>query len=335
MSNPLVFEDPSGESITLAIAAIAGAYFGGVSTNNGDFNPLDWDYGSADTYLGMAIGGLAGYAGASVGMSVGASAASAGATSVEAGFAGGAMGGMVSGGINGAGMTAIAGGDFGDIMGSMIKGSVMGAWSGALSGAVGAGIGKFTGVEGSGFKNAMYELGHSALKGGATGLAGGAMMAAMNQDATYLWKGAAIGAGFSTGMAGLKIGLMGPAFIPDPEKYGNLKNYGQVYRKRLLFAKGKGITLGRNVSLKLTENIKYNRYLIHHETAHLFQIDNMGTYSFYKRYLSELNKYYSSNWGMAKLYTTSGTLDYLADYRTFKKLGYYYHQWGTIQYSWP
>ena len=323
MNNPLVFEDPNGESITLAIAAIAGAYFGGVTTNNGNFNPLDWDYGSADTYLGMTVGAISGYAGASVGMSVGASAASAGATSFEAGFAAGAMGGMVSGGINGAGMTAIAGGDFDDIMGSMIKGSVMGAWSGALSGGVSAGIGKFTGVEGSGFKNAMYELGHSALKGGATGLAGGAMMAAMNQDASYLWKGAAIGAGFSAGMAGLKIGLMGTTIVPknvnkrfamDDRVYGINRYNRPCYRRGgLLKHFTPAITIGNNMMV----DVKYKkfdpawyRFTLAHERAHIYQQMEMGTFNFYKRILKEyiINPGYS-----LELYTDSNYLDYWAD----------------------
>jgi RHS repeat-associated protein len=304
LNNPLVYTDPSGEWLWLAI--VAGAYFGGVTANEGEFNPLDWDYTSADTYLGMGIGGLAGWAGASAGMSIGSSALAGGASGVEAGIAGGMIGGMASGGINGLGMTAIAGGDFNDIMSSMTQGMVMGAFSGALAGGVGAGIGTFTGVEGSGFKNAMFELGHSALKGGSQGLAGGAMMAAMNQDASYLWKGAAMGAGFSVGMAGVRILSMGPT-IPRSvleEKYGANKYIEKldkmmgndaskaVYRRNLLerlkVLKTGGITLGRNLMIHESRiTPQYSLDFIVHERVHYHQILNDGVLKFYGKYLGE------------------------------------------------
>jgi RHS repeat-associated protein len=316
LNNPFKYTDPSGENPILIAAIIIGAYLGGSSVN-GTFNPVKWDYNNWQTYAGIAVGGVAGWAGAAAGAGIAASAVAGGSSSIGAGIAGGMVGGMVSGGINGAGMTAVMGGNFNDIMGNMTKGMVMGGFSGAISGGVGAWIGDFSGVAGSAFKNGVYELGHSALKGAATGLAGGAMMAAMEQDASYLWKGAAMGAALSVGMAGIRITALGTAFIPD-SKYGTLEDFGQVYRRGSIFMpKGTGITLGRNVAVKLTGDIGYDKFLLQHETGHLSQINNMGMIKFYGRTLKEYMQY-----GLGNVYGTSGTLEYAADYYAFSRLGY-------------
>ena len=267
LNNPLKYTDPDGEWFWIP-AVVIGAYLGGSSVN-GTFNPSKWDYDAWQTYAGIAVGGLAGYAGAAIGASVATSAVAGGASSITASVAGGMMGGMVSGGINGAGMTAIMGGNINDIMYNMTTGMLMGGFGGAISGGIGAAIGDFSGVAGGSFKNGMYELGHSALKGAASGLAEGAMMAAMEQDPNYLWKGAFMGAALNTGMVGLRIAALGTTFIPD-SKYGLLEDYGQIYRRgSILFKSGSGITLGRNVSVKLTGDIEYDRYLLKHETGHL------------------------------------------------------------------
>ena len=322
LNNPFKFVDPDGESFVLIAAIIIGAYLGG-SSANGTFNPVKWDYKNWQTYAGIAVGGVAGWAGAAVGAGVAASAVAGGSSSIGAGIAGGMMGGMVSGGINGAGMTAIMGGNFNDIMGNMTKGMVIGGFSGAISGGVGAAIGDFSGVSGGALKNGMYELGHSALKGAATGLAGGAMMAAMEQDASYLWKGAAMGAAFSVGMAGIRITALGTTFIPD-SKYGTFEDFGQVYRRGSIFMpKGSGITLGRNVAVRLTGNLDYDRYLMQHETGHLSQINDMGMAKFYGRTAKEYLQY-----GLRNVYCTSGTLEYGAEYYAFQRLGYYYGCYG-------
>ena len=62
LNNPLKYTDPNGESITLAaiIGAVVGAYVGGVATNKGELNPLKWNYGQLDTYLGLFAGGIFG-----------------------------------------------------------------------------------------------------------------------------------------------------------------------------------------------------------------------------------------------------------------------------------
>ncbi len=330
LNNPLVYTDPDGENPILIAAIIVGAYLGGSAANDGNFNPIKWDWYNAKTYGGIVVGGLAGWAGASVGLSVGASAMAGGATTFEAGIAGGMMGGMVSGAINGAGMTALAGGSFNDIMGGMVQGAVIGSFSGALSGGVGAAIGDFSGVPGSGFKNAVYEIGHSVLKGGAQGFAGGSMIAAMTQDASYLWQGAAFGAAAGGGLAGFRIATMGPTFMPDSETYCELEDFGQVYRRGSIFTpRGAGVTLGRNVVTKLTGNTDYDRYLLHHETGHLSQINKMGAFRFYTRTAREYLKY-----GLRYVYSTSGTLEYGAEYYAFRRLGYYY-SWMGLRFFFP
>ena len=120
-------------------------------------------------------------------------------------------------------------------------------------------------------------------------------------------------------MVGLRIASLGTTFIPD-SKYGLLEDYGQIYRRgSILFKSGSGITLGRNVSVKLTGDIEYDRYLLKHETGHLSQINKTGNAKFYYRTAKE----YMTN-GFFNTYKTSGTLEYEANYYAFKRLGYYY-----------
>ncbi|MDL2257411.1 hypothetical protein LJC06_04320, partial [Bacteroidales bacterium OttesenSCG-928-I14] len=325
LNNPLRYTDPDGESFVLIAAIIVGAYLGGSSVN-GTFNPGKWDYNNWQTYAGIAVGGVAGYAGAAVGAGIAAASVAGGASSIGAGVAGGLMGGVMSGGINGAGMTAINGGNFHDIMSNMTKGMVIGGFGGALSGGVGSAIGDFSGVAGNAFKNGMYELGHSAIKGAATGLAGGTMMAAMEQDASYLWKGAAMGAAFSAGMAGLRIGLMGSAIIPpgsrerfaaDDAAFG-IKNDYPVYRRGgIMRYFTPGITLGRNMMVDTrylnSSNPKWRAFYyetLAHERAHIYQQKIMGSFNFYKRTLYE----YLINPGyLNDPYNNPNCLEYWAD----------------------
>ena len=311
LNNPLKYIDKDGEFVHLivGIAIVAGAYFGG-SAANGTFNPIKWNYSSWKTYAGMVVGGVAGYAGATLGASVAASAVASGYSSIAAGVAGGMVGGMVSGAINGAGMTPINGGSFSDMIEAVSFGTVMGGFGGAFSGGIGAAIGDFSGIAGSSFKNALCELGHSTLKGFATGLAGGAMISAMKQDASYLIKGAFIGASIGTLTTALKIFTLGTTFDPaEIASITKVERLGQVYRRgSFLFKKGSGITLGNNLSIRLTNNLEYDRHLIQHETAHFLQIQKLGLVNFYLRVLREYFKY-----GFYDSYKTPGTLEYNAE----------------------
>ncbi len=146
LNNPFKYTDPSGENPILIAAIIIGAYLGG-SAVNGTLNPIKWDYSSWQTYAGIAIGGLAGWAGSAAGASVAAASLSGGASSFVAGIAGGAVGGMASGGINGAGLTAVMGGDFDNIIGNMMQGAITGAFAGASSAAAFQGMDKLLNVD--------------------------------------------------------------------------------------------------------------------------------------------------------------------------------------------
>jgi uncharacterized protein RhaS with RHS repeats len=69
-NNPLSYIDPSGEIVwfvPVIIGAVIGAYSGGVIANDGQYNPVKWDYSSGQTwgYMlgGAVVGGVSGYAG--------------------------------------------------------------------------------------------------------------------------------------------------------------------------------------------------------------------------------------------------------------------------------
>ena len=328
LNNPLKYVDKDGESFLLIGAILVGAYLGGSSVN-GTFNPTKWNYNNWQTYAGIAIGGLAGYAGASVGAGVAASASAYGMGSIESGVFGGIAGGAISGAINGGGMTAIMGGSVSDVFTNAAMGAGMGGLAGGISGGIGAAMGDFSGVTGSSFKNGLYELGYSAAKGAATGLASGSLMAAIEGDWSYLLQGAAMGLAISTFVTSLKIGVMGTTFIPEIDE--ELPDYGQVYRRgSIFFKRGNGITLGKDVAVRFVkDNMDYNRYLIQHETGHLAQIDKMGGFNFYKQIIGEYLKY-----GLLDSYSIPGTLENLADKYAFNRLGYYYKNF-IIRYSFP
>ena len=70
LNNPLKYTDPSGELpwlIPAIVGAAIGAYSGGVIANDGQYNPIKWDYSSVKTwgYMlgGATVGGVSGYAG--------------------------------------------------------------------------------------------------------------------------------------------------------------------------------------------------------------------------------------------------------------------------------
>lgn len=139
MNNPFRYTDESGEFIIIiGIAAVAGMYAGGVIANNGEFNPLNWDYSSASTWGGMfgglIVGGVSGVFGLAVGTTVAGSAFVSGLGGFSAGAITGAAAGAAGGFISGFGMGAIAGGDFEDCLLSGLTGAAIG---GAIGGFVG------------------------------------------------------------------------------------------------------------------------------------------------------------------------------------------------------
>jgi RHS repeat-associated protein len=63
VNNPLKYIDPSGENPIIIACMVLGSYLGGVATNQGELNPMKWNYGSVDTWFGIGIGALTGYLG--------------------------------------------------------------------------------------------------------------------------------------------------------------------------------------------------------------------------------------------------------------------------------
>lgn len=145
-NNPLQYTDPSGEIvfttaliIGLAVATIAGAYMGGVQANNGNWNPLKWDWGSTNTLIGVLGGGTIGGVSALVGIVAAPlivpALASVGITGGILGTAAiGAFGGMVSGFMSGGFMSTLPGGS-GNFWEDAIEGAL---WGAAIGGAIGA-----------------------------------------------------------------------------------------------------------------------------------------------------------------------------------------------------
>ena len=60
MNNPLCYVDQDGEFAWWIVGAIAGAYLGGVFSNEGELNPLQWNFNAPATYLGIGFGGVMG-----------------------------------------------------------------------------------------------------------------------------------------------------------------------------------------------------------------------------------------------------------------------------------
>lgn len=70
-NNPMSYTDPTGDIIdwvAVGIGIVAGGYIGASVANN-TINPLQWDWKSSNTYIGMFIGGVVG---GSIGYGVGA-----------------------------------------------------------------------------------------------------------------------------------------------------------------------------------------------------------------------------------------------------------------------
>ena len=73
LNNPLVYVDQDGEIawfVPVIVGAVIGAYSGGVIANEGQYNPVKWDYNSGKTwgYMlgGAVVGGVSGYLGGAV-----------------------------------------------------------------------------------------------------------------------------------------------------------------------------------------------------------------------------------------------------------------------------
>ncbi|MFZ4401824.1 MAG: toxin TcdB middle/N-terminal domain-containing protein [Bacteroidales bacterium] len=65
LNNPMLYTDPSGELFGIDDAIIMGSialfsYLGGTAANNGQINPIKWDWKSDNTWYGLGIGAVAG-----------------------------------------------------------------------------------------------------------------------------------------------------------------------------------------------------------------------------------------------------------------------------------
>ncbi|WES98264.1 RHS repeat-associated core domain-containing protein [Chryseobacterium arthrosphaerae] len=60
MNNPMMYNDPTGEFWAWIIGAVVGSYVSGVQANNGNMNPVKWDWKS--TWTSVLGGGIAGAA---------------------------------------------------------------------------------------------------------------------------------------------------------------------------------------------------------------------------------------------------------------------------------
>lgn len=135
LNNPLMYSDPNGEFVWIAIGALAGAYFTGVKAN-GSWNPTQWNWGA--TWGKIAMGGAIGAFTGGIGTAIGTSAAAA---AVSWGINGGILGGVIAGATGGAVAGAINGFASAVMFGEdVLKGTWSGTWSGALIGGVAGGV---------------------------------------------------------------------------------------------------------------------------------------------------------------------------------------------------
>lgn len=257
----------------------------------------------------------------------------------------GAVGGAIGGGFGALGGLGVFG-SFGNTLGynmlSQVSNSVLtnamfgnemtwGSMAGMVAGGVaGSFLPSFNAVKGGAFKNAISEIGFNAGKGTITGLASGLVQAGVDKNSNAILQntlGGAIG-GASTSI--LNIATMGAAYKPK-STYGDFGKESPLYRRGTFITKalftGSGVAIGRNlVTNTLDENkswainpAEYNEYLRAHETAHYAQQREMGFAGFYGRTAIEYMKY-----GLSKVYTTFGTLEYAADRYALRQVGYYF-----------
>lgn len=143
MNNPMMYNDPDGEWVWVALGAVAGAYFTGVKAN-GSWNPVQWNWG--ETWGKIVMGGVIGAYTGGLGVAVGGAAASVAAVwGINGGLLGGAIagaaGGAAAGAVSGMGTSIMFGEDVGEgaLMGGLY-GAALGGAIGGVTGAVSQGI---------------------------------------------------------------------------------------------------------------------------------------------------------------------------------------------------
>ena len=320
-NNPLIYTDPSGEIVWLVPALVT--------------------IGKA-ILVGAATGAVVG--GATYAVAAGVSGNwNTGDFWKSVGF--GAVGGAIGGGFSGLGAVG-AFGQFGNsfaygmlsqtstsvvtnaIYGNNITlGSVVGGMAGSF---LSASMPSFSGVQGGLFKNAIAEVGFSMAKGAYVGAFSGAIGGAIDGNPNGMIQGMVGGAISGGSGALLRIGLMGPTFIPDAEYYCDMGNYGQVHRTGALL---RGIAIGNNAVGLESRSGKYSfdqiREARHHEGYHVKQMNEMGTFGFYSKIASQWIGA-TLSWGdrMAVYHSNFQgvhSLERAARFYTWQKLGYYFY----------
>lgn len=138
-NNPIIYNDPTGQWLHIAIGAVVGDVAGGVITavNGGDVGEV-----VLGTFVGAAVGAAAAFAGTSSGLTA------LGATSASVAVTSGSVGGAVGGAIMGAGLMGIHSVSSGIEFGSdqFWNNVGTGAWIGAaIGGSLGGGLGYING----------------------------------------------------------------------------------------------------------------------------------------------------------------------------------------------
>ena len=306
LNNPLRFTDPDGEFVIVPI--LIGAAIGALVSG-------------ATTIVTNAIAGNNIFQGIGKSMLMGALGAS-----ISGAFAGTAFGQSTGFAIlNNVASNAATSAAFGqDITLGSIAGSIAGGF-------IAGRLPQFTGVKGGSAVNAVAELGHKSLSGAVTGAIGGGIGAAVDGKdiGQGMLNGAKNGAIGGAAQAGLNIVAMGAAYLPDdPDIYGDFGSYVPIYRRGTFitntFAKGGGISLGRNLVTNLRGmTAEYGDFLRAHETAHFLQQRILGFGEMYRRTIQN----YLDN-GMLYSYYKPGTLEWGANMYSLHRIGYYFTPFG-------
>jgi hypothetical protein len=263
--------------------------------------------------------------------------------SVGFGTIGGAIGGAFSGvgAVGGFGQfgNSFAYGMLSQTSSSLITNAIYGnsiTWGSAAGSIAGsflsASMPTFKGVKGGWLKNAGAEIGVSMAKGAYVGAFSGTVRGVVDNDPNAMIQGMVGGAISGGSGALLRIGTMGPTFIPDPDIYCEIEDFGQIHRTGLLL---RAITVGNN-AVGLESRGKYSfdqiREIRHHEGYHVGQINELGVFGFYSRIASQYIGALISWMDPMAVYHQRGTLENVTRKYTFDRLKYFFYG-NEIRYN--
>jgi RHS repeat-associated protein len=201
-NNPVMYVDPDGEFILIAAGVLVGAYIGGAMAND-HMNPGKWDYQSANTWIGMGVGGAIGaFGGHALSAAKGKAIMTFGKTmSKTAGkkFFGSTVGGMTNSITNYGGADDFGWGTLGDF-----GAGFGGAYAGISTGS------KIAGFNAGGFLNSVNNIAQDGF------------------GTPYEFAQDWIGGGLSS-MVGMSYGMPKPA-APVGQK-ATLKSFGKSFVK--------------------------------------------------------------------------------------------------------